>query len=112
MKNTPKSWNCLWKQPCFVMCRITSAGKLTANPTFANQSMHVSWELTNLRESVWKELCRNIMRDRSAGQGFNSLSHHHLVRMFIPLLEAMKILDANAAVDKEWAELEKCHHGQ
>ena len=32
------------------------------NPTLADQSMHASWKPTSLRESVWKELCQNIMK--------------------------------------------------
>ena len=39
--------------------------------------------------------------DRIAGNGINSLSHDNLVNKFIPMLKAMKIPDAKAAVDKE-----------
>ena len=37
----------------------------------------------------------------------NSLSHYNPVHKFIPMLEAMKIPGAKAAVDKEWEKLEK-----
>ena len=37
----------------------------------------------------------------------NSLSHYNMVRKFIPMLQAMKIPDAKAAVEKEWEKLEK-----
>ena len=37
----------------------------------------------------------------------NSLSHHNLVRNFIPVPEALRIPDAKAAVEKEWGKLEK-----
>ena len=40
-------------------------------------------------------------------KGFNSLSHENLVHTFIPMLPAMKIPDAKAAVDREWEKLEK-----
>ena len=45
--------------------------------------------------------------DHNAGKGENSLQHYNLVRKFIPLLQAMKIPAAKAAVDKEWEKLEK-----
>ena len=37
----------------------------------------------------------------------NSLQHNNLVLKFIPMPQAMKILAAKAAVDKEWEKLEK-----
>ena len=45
--------------------------------------------------------------DHIAEKGFNSVNHYNLVRKFIPLRHAMKILDAKAAVDKECEKLEK-----
>ena len=44
--------------------------------------------------------------DHIAGKGDNSL-HYNLVHKFIPMPQAMKFLDANAAVDKEWKRLKK-----
>ena len=38
--------------------------------------------------------------DHIAGKGMNSLSHYNMVRKFIRLLQAMKIPEAKAAVDK------------
>ena len=37
----------------------------------------------------------------------NSLQHYNLVHKLIPMLHAMKIPAAKAAVDKEWEKLEK-----
>ena len=34
------------------------------------------------------------------------MTHYNLVHKFIPMPQAMKILDAKAAVDKEWKKLE------
>ena len=34
------------------------------------------------------------------------MTHYNLVHMFIPMLQAMKIPDAKAVVDKEWKNLE------
>ena len=45
--------------------------------------------------------------DHIAGKGMNSLSHYNLVHKFIAMLQAMNIIDAKAAVEKEWKKLEK-----
>ena len=45
--------------------------------------------------------------DHIAGKGNNSLQHYNLVHKFIPLPQAIKILAAKAAVEKEWEKLEK-----
>ena len=48
----------------------------------------------------------NHHEDHIAGKGDNSLQHYNLVHKFIPMLHAMKIPAAKAAVDKEWEKLE------
>ena len=45
--------------------------------------------------------------DHIAGKGDSSLQHYNLVHKFIPMLQAIKIPAAKAAVDKEWEKLEK-----
>ena len=40
--------------------------------------------------------------DHVAGKGDKSLQHYNMVHKFIPMLQAMKIPAAKAAVDKEW----------
>ena len=44
----------------------------------------------------------NHHEDHIAKKGVNSLQHYNLVHKFIPMLQAMKIPAAKAAVDKEW----------
>ena len=44
--------------------------------------------------------------DHIARKGYNSMTHYNLVLKFIPMLQAMKIPDAKAAVDKELKKLE------
>ena len=44
--------------------------------------------------------------DHVAGRGMNSLSRHNFVRKFVLVPQAMKIPNANAAVEKEWRKLE------
>ena len=46
-------------------------------------------------------------QDHIAGKGENSLQHYNLVHKFILMPQAVKILAAKAAVDKEWEKLEK-----
>ena len=41
-----------------------------------------------------------------AGKGYNSMNHYNVVHKFIPMHQAMKIPDAQAAVDREWKKLE------
>ena len=56
-------------------------------------------ESTRLRMG---ESLPNHHEDHIAGKGDNSLQHYDLVHKFIPMLQAMKIPEAKAAVDKEW----------
>ena len=44
--------------------------------------------------------------DHVAGISENSLQHYNFVHKFIPMPQAMKILAAKAAVDKEWEKLD------
>ena len=44
--------------------------------------------------------------DHIASKGYTSMTHYNLVHKFIPMKQAMKILDAKAVVDKEWKKLE------
>ena len=48
-----------------------------------------------------------VHEDHIADKRFNSLSHFILVHKFVPMPQAMKSLDAKAAVDREWEKLEK-----
>ena len=61
-------------------------------------------ESTRLRMG---ESLPNHHEDHIARKGNNSLQHYNLVHKFIPMLQAMKIPAAKAAVDKEWETLEK-----
>ena len=49
----------------------------------------------------------NHHENHIAGKGNNSLQLYNLVHKFIPLPQALKILAAKAAVDKEREKLEK-----
>ena len=65
--------------------------------------------IVGAHESTRKRLDRTLPKeqeDRSAGKGFNSLSHYNFVRKFILVSRTMNIPDAKAAVDKEWEKIE------
>ena len=66
--------------------------------------------IVEAHESTRKRLERTLPKDHedcNAGKGFNWLGHHNLVHKFMPMHQAMQILDAEAAVDKEREKLEK-----
>ena len=54
-----------------------------------------------------EESLPKYQEDHIAGKGDNSQHHYNLAHKFIPVLQAMKIPAAKAAVDKEWEKLEK-----
>ena len=56
----------------------------------------------NPKDCVWENLYQIIMKTILQEKVENSLQHYNLVHKFIPLLQAMKIPAAKAAVDKEW----------
>ena len=49
----------------------------------------------------------NYHEDHIAGKGNNPLQHQNLVHKFIPMLQAMKIPAAKAAVEKKGRNLKK-----
>ena len=60
----------------------------------------------NPQECVCEIRYRIIMKTRLQ-KSENSLYHYNLVHKFIPMPQAMTILAAKAAADKEWEKLEK-----
>ena len=65
--------------------------------------------IVEARESTRQRLELPLPKDHEdhiAGKGYNSMTHYNLAHKFIPMLQAMEILDAESAVDKEWKELE------
>ena len=60
----------------------------------------------SMRERMEGSLHKNH-EDHIAGKGMNSVSHHNLVHKFIPMLQAMKIPETNAAVEKEWEKTQE-----
>ena len=66
--------------------------------------------IVEAHESIRKRLESTLPRnhdDHIAEKGSNSLTHYNLVHKCIPMLQVMKILDANAAANREKEKLEK-----
>ena len=76
------------------------------DPTKLNQNLRVFWQLMNLRECVWEIRYRIIIKTilQKRREFITALQFVH---NFIPMLQAMKIQDAKAAVGNEWEKLEK-----
>ena len=51
-------------------------------------------------------------QDHITEKGMNSPSHYNFVFAFIPMLQAWRIPDAKAAVEKEWEKSIKFRHGR
>ena len=76
------------------------------HPIKTKQNLRVFWKLVNVQDCGWESHCRLIMKTILQEKA-NSLQHYNLVHKFIPVLQALKIPAAKAAVDKEWEKLEK-----
>ena len=57
---------------------------------------------TKARDEGYEEQYTNITKIFSLKKRMNSLNHYNLVHKFIPMPQAMKILDAKAV--KEWGK--------
>ena len=73
---------------------------------FQRQNMVVEWNLLNPQGQRVEPSLPENHEDHIAGKGFTSMAHCNMVHKFTPMPQAMKILDAKAAVDKEWKKLE------
>ena len=71
------------------------------------QNLRVFWKLMNPQDCVWENHCQIIMKTILQEKVRTHYSTNNLVHKFIPMPQAMKILAAKAAADKEWEELEK-----
>ena len=114
-------WKCNWTLQCRAKLRNTS-GKLfleerqgsrggnspwkrdpLQSPTTrkrASMFTHTNARLTSQPGRALERLKTKIMKITLPKGGFNSMSHYHLVRKPIPMLQEMKILGAKAGVDK------------
>ena len=71
------------------------------------QNLRVFWKPMNPPECVWEIRCRIITKTILQEKVRIHYSTTILVHKFIPMPQAVKILAAKAAVNKEWEKLEK-----
>ena len=84
--------------PCKIMKKNCGSG--TSNKIKTRLACILeAGESTRLRMG---ESLPNHHEDHIAGKGSNSLQHYNLVHKFIPMLQAIQIPAAKAAVDKDW----------
>ena len=94
--------------PAAMPCKTKGVkGKLVALLMLARQNTHASLKPTNLRERVWKELSKKIMKTTLQGKESTHWNTTISCTNWILCLKATKIPDAKAAVDREWAKLEQ-----
>ena len=85
-----------WKHQWLLLCLVNHE-KLWewCIPTKFKQNLRVFWKLMNLQECVWEIRYRKY---HIAGKGENSFQHYNFVHKFFPMPQAVKILEAKAAV--------------
>ena len=98
-----------WKHQLLLLCLAKLWRRIVGvvPPTKLKQDLRVFWKLVNLQDCVWEGSLPIHHEDHVAGKGSHCLQHHNLEHKFIPLLQAMKILEAKGAADKEWETFEK-----
>ena len=100
-----------WKHQWLLLCpaKLLRARKIVGvvHPTKLKTRLACILEASDSTRLRMGESLPNHHEDHIAGKGNNSVQHKILVHKFIPMLQAMKIPAAKAAVDKEWEKLEK-----
>ena len=97
------------KGSCNAMQKSVLPGMHTGNQAKASEAKTRFSCITEAHESTRQRaesVTRRIHEEHFAGKRQNSVLHCSLVHKFIPTLQAMKITDAKAAMDKEWKKLE------
>ena len=96
-----------WKQQWLPLCPVKLRKIVgVVYPTKLTQNMRVFWKPVNLQDCVWENLYRIIMKTILQEK---ETIHHSITTWFtiFPMLQAMRIPAAKAAVDKEWEKHEK-----
>ena len=87
LKMREESWKFRCQQQCRARSGEESTRKLVALLMLARQNTHASLTPAYLRESVWNELYKNIMKTTLQGK---ELNHYNLVHKCILVPKAMK----------------------
>ena len=91
--------------------RETCVNQVSAKPNSASEEnsktmFSCTVESHEFTSQLAESLQSENFEDHIAGKGFTSMSHYNLVHKFIPMPQAMKVPDSEAAVDKGWKKLE------
>ena len=94
-RNSEKTHEEHWKgqQPCqarwwtnnILVSRMRVQSQRLASKKISKPCMVVKWNLMNVRDSEQNLCSQKIHQDRTAGQGFISMTHYNLVHKFIPM---------------------------
>ena len=99
--------------PAAMSCKFGSGKyKETCRTSEARKTKYAC--IVEADESMRKRLEGTLHKDHEdhiIGKGINSLNYYNLVHKFITVPKAMKIPEANAAVNKEWENPRKYQHG-
>ena len=85
-------------------CRFVSTVSRSSSLAFLSPSCRAA--------AVPKEFRVSFLLRFEREREFDSLTHYNVVHKFVPVLQAMKILDAKAAVNKEWRSSRKFLRGR
>ena len=92
--------------PCKT-CKKSKHGETRGKTNEIKSKLACLLEASESTRMRMEESLQNYHEDHIAGREDNSLQHYNLAHKFIPMLQAMKIPAAKAAVDKELEKLEK-----
>ena len=88
-----------WKHQRQLQCH---AAKHSPKPAFGKPRFSCFAEAHEPTRQRIESVTKRIQEEHIVGKGENSVLHCKSVHKFIPMLQAMKIPDTKAAVDKEW----------
>ena len=95
-------------------CKISKNNKNCGNGEKSNKIISTLACILEASESTRLRMGNSLPshhEDHIAGKGDNSLQYYNLVHKFIPMLQAMKIPAAKAAVDKDGKNWRKFRRG-
>ena len=102
-----RNWKHQWLPLCLARhARKARVEKRVEKLMISSQNLRVSWKSVNPHDCVWKNFYRITMRIISQEEVTLHCSITIWYTIF-PMPQAMKMLAAKAAVDKEWEKLEK-----
>ena len=90
---------------CFVRQTVVSKTEKAKESEDKTRFSCIAEARESTRQRI-ESVMKRIHEEQLAGKGENSVLHYNLLHKIIPMLQAMEIPDAKAAVDREWKKLE------